>query len=79
VCKNPTSKGRFEISIYDSKWRIEEAITKRISMVVGECNNRWKLLLRNASCGDINVEQNWNLKLGNRGRDLGKPYLYIVK
>jgi hypothetical protein len=39
VYKNPTNKGRFEISQYDSKWRIEEAITKRISMVVGECNN----------------------------------------
>ena len=38
---------------------LKKAITKRISMMVDECNNRWKLLLRNASCGGINVEHNW--------------------
>ena len=62
--ENPASKEDSKSSYTMFLWRIEEATTKRISMDIGECNNHWKLVLRNVSCSDINVEHNWNQSLG---------------
>ena len=42
---------------------LKKTITKRISMIVDECNNRWKLLIRNASRASVNPWQYWSLVL----------------
>ena len=37
--------------------------TKQGSTNSGGCNSHWDPILWNASCGDINVELNWNRSL----------------